>query len=313
MIKMSDGFAGQRHAVFPFDIFENALQNPLVSDLVVHSIGYFPKAKEHYIYRSTGCTEYIIIYCVRGEGWYVLDGKKHIVPENHFFILPAGHPHEYSSSEHNPWYIYWAHFKGSKAPYIYERLQGTIPIPPDENSRIDDRLSFFDELLNAMDLKMDDDTINYVSMSFHHLISSMIYLPIYRQVKYGSEKRQNMFFIGFATHYMNENIEKKLTLKDVARYCGYSESYISRLFHQELNDSPINYFIRLKMERACKLLVNTDMKINHISFKLGFNDPYYFSRIFTKTVGMSPRKYRKIHGVNSAEQHVLNPQPKLLP
>lgn len=67
------------------------------------------------------------------------------------------------------------------------------------------------------------------------------------------------------------------------------------------------------MERACKLLVNTDMKINHISFKLGFNDPYYFSRIFTKTVGMSPRKYRKIHGVNSAEQHVLNPQPKLLP
>lgn len=115
MAKIKHGFSGQRLIVYPFYVIEQALNNPLVADLVVHSMGYFPKAESHYIDRASGCGEYLLIYCTKGEGWYVLDGKRYVVPENHFFILPAEKPHQYGSSEHDPWYIYWAHFKGKKA------------------------------------------------------------------------------------------------------------------------------------------------------------------------------------------------------
>ena len=131
MAKIKHGFSGQRLIVYPFYIIEQALNNPLVADLVVHSMGYFPKAENHYIDRASGCGEYLLIYCTKGEGWYVLDGKRYVVPENHFFILPAEKPHQYGSSEHDPWYIYWAHFKGKKAKYISDQLQGVIPIDMD--------------------------------------------------------------------------------------------------------------------------------------------------------------------------------------
>lgn len=293
MIKIRHGFTGQRLAVFPFYMVEQALNNPLVSDLVVHSMGYFPRAENHYIVRESGGGESILIYCTKGEGWYILDNKKYIVPENHFFLLPADVPHQYGASDDNPWYIYWAHFKGKKSKIICDLLKGVIPIGVESDSRIGDRIAFFDELLNVMESEMDEPTVNYVSLSFNHLIGSFLYIPAYRKAKYSNQKAENSFFISLATHFMYENIENKLTLKDLASHFGYSESYFYRLFLKETQYAPITYFLHLKVERACQLLKSTNMKINQVALKLAFDDPYYFSRIFKKIVGVSPKAYRQ--------------------
>ncbi|MDR1221431.1 MAG: AraC family transcriptional regulator [Tannerella sp.] len=292
MIRIRRGFVGQRLVVLPFNIIERALANPLTSELAVHSMGYFPKAANHYVDRRNGCGEYLLIYCSRGEGWYRLDGKTCTVPANHFFILPAERPHKYGSGSENPWYIYWIHFKGSKAKLIYEQLQGLQFIDMNKDSRIDDRISFFEELISALEMGNGDEIINYVNLSLNHLLATFLYVQSYRNVKLRKKGDQNTFFISLATHYMNENIEKRITLKSMASYFGYSESHFYRLFLKEIHYAPMNYFLHLKIERACQFLVHTDMQINQISFKLGFEDPYYFSRIFTKITGMSPKKYR---------------------
>jgi AraC-like DNA-binding protein len=283
---------GQRLIVLPFNIIEKALENPMTSGLAIHSIGHFPKAGNHYVDRENGCGEYILIYCTKGSGWYWLDGKTYTVPANHFFILPAERPHKYGSGEEDPWYIYWIHFKGSKAKYVYEKLQGLQLIDMDENSRIKDRISFIEELISALEKGNEDEVINYANLSLNHLLGAFLYIRTYRNVKLREKGSQNTFFISRATHYMNENIEKKITLKEIASYFGYSESYFYRLFRKEIHYSPMDYFLHLKIERACQLLVHTDMKINQISFMLGFDDPYYFSRIFTKIAGLSPKNYR---------------------
>ncbi len=54
-----------------------------------------------------------------------------------------------------------------------------------------------------------------------------------------------------------------------------------------------NYFNRLKVNRACQLLGTTGLKINQICTMVGIDDSYYFSRVFTKIVGVSPKKYRQ--------------------
>ena len=56
--------------------------------------------------------------------------------------------------------------------------------------------------------------------------------------------------------------------------------------------SPINYFNQLKIQKACQLLDFTDKKAKEIAFELAFNDPYYFSKVFTKYMHMSPKEYR---------------------
>lgn len=293
MAKMKHGFVGQRLVVLPFNIIENVLNNPLTSELAIHSMGFFPKAEHHFISRENGCGEYILIYCTKGEGWYRLDGQLHIVPENHFFILPAEKPHEYGSSLQDPWSIYWIHFKGIKAQYIYELLPQKQLIKTDTDSRINDRIFFFEELMTALEMGNDESIINYANLSLNHLLSTFIYIQPYRDVKFRKVETQNTFFISLATHYMNENIEKKITLKEIASHFGYSESHFYRLFLKEVNYSPMSYFLHIKIERACEFLIHTDMKINQISFKLGFDDPYYFSRIFSKIKSVSPKKYRE--------------------
>ena len=295
MAKIRHGFTGQRLVVLPFNIIEKALNNPLTSDLVIHSMGYFPKATHHHIDRENGCGEYLLIYCVKGEGWFTLNGQKRIVPPNHFFILPAEQAHQYGASEDNPWHIYWIHFKGTKAPHISKQLPGLqeIQVGEEGDSRINDRLSFFEELMTALELGNDDDIIGYANLSLAHLLSTFLYVQSYRDAKSRKKGNQNTFFISLATHYMNEHIEKPITLKQIASHFGYSESHFYRLFKKEVHYAPMSYFLQIKIARACQLLNHTDMKVNQISFKLGFEDPYYFSRIFTKITGLSPRRYRE--------------------
>ncbi|MEP1594525.1 MAG: helix-turn-helix transcriptional regulator, partial [Halieaceae bacterium] len=56
--------------------------------------------------------------------------------------------------------------------------------------------------------------------------------------------------------------------------------------------SPVKHFLNMKMEHACYLLDSSDLSVKAIASQLGYEDPLYFSRIFSKTIGMSPRSYR---------------------
>ena len=96
-----------------------------------------------------------------------------------------------------------------------------------------------------------------------------------------------------AIHYMRENIENRISIQDVIKYIGYSASRFATLFKQQTGKTPLNYFNQLKIQRSCSLLKNTDMKINQICYKIGIDDSLYFSRLFSKIMGMSPRDYRE--------------------
>lgn len=93
---------------------------------------------------------------------------------------------------------------------------------------------------------------------------------------------------------MKENIEKRLTLDEIARHVGYSTSHFLTLFNKRTGYSPLAYFNQLKIQQACQLLDFSNMKINQICYKIGIEDTYYFSRLFRKIMGMSPRQYKSM-------------------
>jgi AraC-like DNA-binding protein len=71
-----------------------------------------------------------------------------------------------------------------------------------------------------------------------------------------------------------------------------STSHFSSVFHKTTGMPPMEYFIRLKLEKACAALSDLEMKIKDIASMLGYEDPYYFSRLFKKHLNMSPFQYR---------------------
>lgn len=288
MVKQKDGFRGEQSVVLPPMVVAMAEHDELASSLFVTDIGYYPNATNHYRERKKAIDQYVLIYCVDGNGWYQLNGKEYQVSKNQFFILPAGQPHIYGAKEW--WTIYWVHFRGEHASIFAEGMQKPNDINIALNSRISDRIGIFEEIISTLQAGEEIEDLRYASSLLHHFLASMRYLGQFRRSKTINLDNQNV--VDAAVHYMQENIGNRIKLADVIRYVGYSQSHFSQLFRHQKGVSPLAYFNQMKVEYACKMLREKDMKINQICYKIGIEDPFYFSRMFSKIVGMSPSEYR---------------------
>lgn len=284
---MKDGFVGERSIVLPKVVVEMEQNDPLVSSLYITDIGYYPTARGHYRRRKEAIREHVLIYCVEGAGWYQLGDSKYQVSANQFFILPPGLPHVYGADDKQPWTIYWIHFTGDHAAVYSQDSFVPQEISPSVNSRMRERNTVFEEIFNTIEKSYDRESLRYASSLLHYYLATMRYLRLYRQ-----NEKVDWGFKEAVTHYMVENMEKKITLQELADYMGYSQSYLSQRFKLEFGESPLNYLNRLRIDNACRLLKETPLKVNHICHKVGISDAYYFSRLFHQLVGMSPREYR---------------------
>ena len=293
--KIKNGFKGQRLVIYPFNMIDNAMQNPLTSDLVVQSMGYFPNAEHHFVDCKQGCDEYVLLYCYKGKGFCVQDGKRHDINQQQFYVLPPHQAFQYGSSKNHPWHLYIVHFKGTKASKIYELIKDKHDIDTSQQARVSDRTLLFDELLNIMETPASMRSLAYVSMCFNQLIASFIFTSAYSEARFPKEKVENNTFLSQVLKYMNDHIDDKITISDMAQELGYSDSYFYRLFYKQMKQAPMSYYMNLKIKRACELLSETYLQINQVAMKIGFEDSYYFSRFFKKQTGMSPKQYREQH------------------
>jgi len=101
------------------------------------------------------------------------------------------------------------------------------------------------------------------------------------------------YAVDSALTYMSEHLHERPTLDDIAATVGLSVSHFSAVFRQHMGTSPIDYFISMKIQYACHLLDTSKKTIKAIALELGYEDPYYFSRLFRKIMGKAPAQYRK--------------------
>jgi len=94
--------------------------------------------------------------------------------------------------------------------------------------------------------------------------------------------------------YIDSNFsDTELSLNSTAEHVGISPNHLSAVFAQETGENFIDYLTRVRIERAKLLLKTTAMKSADIACETGFSDPHYFSFIFKKNTGLSPREYRQ--------------------
>lgn len=96
-------------------------------------------------------------------------------------------------------------------------------------------------------------------------------------------------------NYLNSHIDTKIYLDDIAKFMAVSQTQLERLTNRHFGCSAIELFHKLKIQRACALLIDGQENIKEIAAKLGFEDPAYFSRFFKNKMGTTPSKYREKH------------------
>ncbi len=93
--------------------------------------------------------------------------------------------------------------------------------------------------------------------------------------------------------YLIENLEKKITLKDMAEYVSMSPSHFTRKFRQFISMPPMEYLNDLRIEKAKRLIKASSLNLTEIAMECGFSNSSYFSTRFTEKVNVSPIQYRK--------------------
>ncbi|MGS2738207.1 AraC family transcriptional regulator [Sinomicrobium sp. M5D2P17] len=288
--RIHDGFIGQRMIVLPKKIISTIKKNPLINSLFFTDIGFFPKAKNHFLERTRGSRQYILIYCKDGQGIVHIHKKKILLSPNTFYILPPNVAHKYYAHPMHPWSIYWLHFTGTSATYLYNKFLDTGTNEANSVILEERRISLFDNLINVMEDGYSIHNIEYANISLWQLLNSFLYQKFFVEVGKNSDTSN---IVQASISYMKINIENHLKVSDIAENFNYSPSHYFSLFKKETGYSPIHYFNHLKIQKACQYLSFSSLSVKEISFSLGFSDPLYFSRLFKKTMNISPLKYRK--------------------
>lgn len=291
MTKKKEGFKGERFVYLPEELLKEHSKDPLIGNLYVRKIGFFPKVKFHYIQKERGVDYAMLIYCTEGKGWYHIHDKTYQVEKNQYIIIPPHVPYSFEADEGTPWTIYWIHFQGKLVNSFLSPNPSPQIILSDERSRQQVRIRLFEETYNSFAMGYTKEYLAYSSMCLYTFLSTFIFQEQFRHI--GAPNHNELSFSMRVIYYLQEHVETNLTLSDLAEYFNYSESHFSTLFQKETGTSPIHYFTRLKIQKACQYIELTDMKLNEIAMRLGFEEQAYFSRVFTKVMGISPSAYRK--------------------
>lgn len=289
-IRKKEGFKGQKAIIVPRPILSKACaKSDILNTLYITDIGYYPKAKYHYRERPQGTDQHILVYCHEGSGHLTINNEDSAIKAGEFFVIPSKVPHVYKADEKSPWSIYWLHFKGKVSSSILsflEKRQGGFKgvMPYGEDS-----LALFNEMYTEMEKGYGNDHLIYANMCLWHYLTRFIFTDKYNTNSKTTTKDSS----DMAIEFMQTHIDQELTLEAIAKAVHLSSSHFSFLFREKTGFSPIDYFNHLKVQKACQYLLFTDMRVREIAQELGVFDPYYFSRMFKKVMGMPPNEYRE--------------------
>ncbi len=245
------------------------------------------------IYRPQGMKGWIINLTIKGSGRiYLKDGHYKDVKKGDICLFPPHAPHHYQRVEDDEkWYHRWIYFH----PY---RQWGHLL-----------KWRYFRDNIYFLSLKEQDcisvenifeqilqENYNAKFLSFEVTINLLEHLLLKcQQIDQNAlQWRQMNPKILKACLWITEHLRENFTLQDVAQHVALSPSQLSHLFKQQVGSSVITWKHSQLINQASMEIRQKNTPINQIAYQFGFNDPLYFSRLFKKIHGISPKKYREL-------------------
>ncbi len=288
-MRIRDGFPGQRLRVLPGQVVGAAARSGLTSRLLVTDAGYFPRARHHGRRRAHGAPGTIVIFCVTGQGWCEAHGERTRVGAGQVLLVPAGVGHSYGSDDDDPWTIWWLHLSGPDATAAVEQLSGEPPRPRVLGVHDPFRLSA--EMERVVELLETDETMPTLVRAAGAAWS--VLAQISADALAGDPQRAEP--VRQAQELLREQLAAPVSVRGLARTAGLSPSHFAALFRAATGGGVVEYSKRLRMARACELLITTAVPVGDVGRSVGYADPQYFSRQFRSVHGCSPSEFRRRH------------------
>ena len=246
------------------------------------------KARIPHTSTRSGLMSYLCFIVLDGEGSLTYEGRQYKLKQGDCVFIDCQKPYSHSTSE-KFWSLAWCHFYGSSMPLVYEKYKerGGLPIFHPDN------INVFKEILQQ--LYMLAGSSDYVrDMRINESLS--VLLTLLMQESWNpdnsaiSKKRMELVSV---KNYMDEHYIEKITLDDLEAQFFINKYYLLKIFKETYGVTISNYLISRRITRAKQLLRFTQMTIDEVGCAVGMDGAGYFSRMFKKSEGISPKEYRK--------------------
>lgn len=231
---------------------------------------------------------YYLVFISKGKGTFesALSPSTEILAGSCFFLFP-GVWHRYKPDPESGWEEYWIGFRGSYPDTLMSQGLFSAAAPVVSPGLNDALLAPIKKVLDEM---------RTGSPGYHQVIAG-ITLQILGLV-HALSARTNMIqdedqqAIEKAKFYFRENLESALDIRELIRQLPMSYSKFRKLFKEVTGESPNQYHLNLRLDKARELLTTTNLNVSEVAYNLGFDSVFYFSKLFKKKNGVSPKSYR---------------------
>ena len=148
------------------------------------------------------------------------------------------------------------------------------------------------KLLGKHEFNMFDEIQQYHSFTEMERWFRSIFSPLMEYLFSDSNTSKNSIINDVLKYVTNNYDNPELSLKNTAEHFYISYAYLSQLFSREMSESFTHYLTRIRMEKAKKLVLESHVKFTDVALQCGYNNTSYFIKVFKRTTGMTPYKYR---------------------
>ena len=263
------------------------LSGSALARLQIFQCGIYYEAWNHHWERHRH-PEGVLIYCTEGKGYYQQNGRRREILPGDVVYCPPGSHHLYGADAKTPWTIHWMHLFGQDLPH-YERICGFGAGGSVTHIGIQrEIIETFHRLVERFQPPYDETRLLAILADTLAILSRIAITPAGTPVP-----PLQTLAIQKAISQMDERLSQPFDLEHYATVAGYHPNYFTRRFRLVTGMPPVAYFNARKMRRACDLLAIPGLQIQEIARRLGYANPFYFSRAFKKIIGKSPDAYRR--------------------
>lgn len=248
--------------------------------------------------------DFELIYCIEGQIQVTIWGQEYTLCANDLaVVLPnAVHSIEQGSLKGGEYFNIMFHpslFKWSEDDLCYTKY--VIPFLNGEKTMdcFYQANSYFNQIVTPYILSMLEHRKESYS-SYELIIKSNLFLLLYYMNQYSIAVTNDNSFLQLsysrlknALYYVQNSYDHEITIKKVAKQCGFSESHFMKLFKEFTGMSFNAYLVNYRLELAAKQLSQTKFKVIDIAQSCGFHNQSYFTRVFEKKYNKTPLAYRK--------------------
>ena len=229
--------------------------------------GYEDCASGHF-YGPAVRTHWLLHYVESGTGLFEREGKQYQVKAGEIFVIPPYLECYYKADERDPWRYVWVGFTGSP------------PVEPEPILRLPGAGSVFEDMKRCRTL--ENGRSAFLAARLWELFSLLL-----------EQGHPSVDYVEKAIHCMRSDYMTAITVSEIVARLNLDRCYFSTLFKEQTGVSPMQYLIRLRMEKAAELMIDHGERASTAGASVGYPDLYHFSKAFKAYYGLSPRDYVK--------------------